>query len=58
MGRRKKEEQGRREKENKRQEHINFLRKDAEREGEQNKRLVAKFGPGPRNKEPAKIQVH
>ena len=42
MGRRKKEEQGRREKENKRQEHINFLRKDAEREGEQNKRLVAK----------------
>ena len=60
MGRRKKEEQGRREKGEQTVEAHKFPKGNAlsERESKINDRSRRKHGPSPRNKEPDKMQVH
>ena len=60
MGRRKKEEQGRREKKRTNGRSTKFLKENTlrERESKINDWSRRKLGPGPRNKEPDKIQVH
>ena len=60
MGRRKKEEQGRREKKRTNGRSAKFLKENTlrERESKINDWSRRKLGPGPRNKEPDKIQVH
>ena len=60
MGRRKKEEQGRKEKREQTVEAHKFLTENTlrERENKINDWSRRKHGPGPRSKEPDKIQVH